>query len=227
MPLSRRSVMMIAPPAVAALATRPTRAARSTFGQDRGRLPGRATPEATSVTVQSDPAALLDALLAAPVTTPLFPSDTAEITVVEWIDDSDSDLDQAVGGAILQTGEDDNGNFMGPGVYIVHESPDAARAVFDAQLADNDSVFTESILGYSGVVSRSPGEAKPPAADIAPEDSTGSSLIAIVAGMVIVSAIGEGGDQAANDVRALANLAGMLDHLRTVRASETATPVTG
>lgn len=216
MPLNRRSLMRVAP-----------LTALTMVHQDRGHSPGQPTPDATPVTGQPDPATLLAKLLATQVTSPLFPSDTPGITVVEWIDESDSDLDLAIGGAILQTGEDDNGNFMGPGVYIVHERAETARSVFDAQLADDDSVFTESSLGYSGVVSRIPGAATPPGADVAPNDSPSSSLIAIIAGLVIVSAIGEGGDQPANDFRALANLAGMLDHLRAVQVIDMGTPVTG
>ncbi len=209
MPISRRSILRtasIAAPALSAL-----RAGRESLAQG-------ATSVATPASGQMSSRALLDALLATPVTTRLFPSDTPEMNVVEWIDESDTDLDGATGGVILQTGEDDNGNVMGPGVYIVHESPEMARAVFDIQLANDPGIATESILGFPGVITRIPGQVNPPGADVTSEEFPGSSLITIFAGPVIVSAIGDGGEPDANDVRALANLAGMLDHLRLVQA---------
>ncbi|MBA2470401.1 MAG: hypothetical protein H0V37_13435 [Chloroflexia bacterium] len=184
---------------------------------------GRAS-QATPVAGQPDARALLDALLDAPLTTTLFPSDTPAITVVEWVDEGDSDLVGAVGGVLLQTGEDNNGNFIGPGVYIVHPNPEAARSAFDAQLADNHEDETLSILDYPGAISRDPGDPGPPSADSA---EPSSSRIAIVVGPVIVSALSEGGGRAANDLRALANLAGMLDHLRLVQGATEATPVAG
>ncbi len=211
MPMSRRSILRAAPLSATALAA---------LVNQRTGLASQTTPEATPVAGQPDPLKLLEALITSPVTTTLFPSDTPAVTVTEWVDSSDSDLDGAAGGVILQTGEDDNGNFLGPGVYIVRPSPDAARTAFDAQLADNRDSGAQSILGYTGVIAHDPGDPGQTDADFA---ARASSLIAIVVGPVIVSAIGEGGEGDANDVRALAHLAGMLDHLRTVQASDEAT----
>ncbi len=89
-------------------------------------------------------------------------------------------------------------------------------------MAGNWDDETQSILGYSGVISRDPGDPGPTDADVT---AHASSLIAIVVGPVIVSAIGEGGERDANDVRALANLAGMLDHLRLVHAPNDGAPI--
>jgi len=215
MPITRRSILQTTPLAAVALAG---------LLNPRHSLAYQATPEATPVTGQPDPEALLEALITSPVSTTLFPSDTPAITVMKWIDESDSDLDGAIGGVLLQTSEDANGNFMGPGVYIVHPGPDAARAAFGAQLADNWDDEKLSILGYAGAISRDPGDSGPTDADFT---AHASSLIAIVVGSVIVSAIGEGGEREANDFRALANLAGMLDHLRSVQTANEATPVSG
>ncbi len=213
MPITRRSILHTTPLAAVALAG---------LLDPRHSLAHQATPEATPVSGQLDPQALLEALMTPPVSTTLFPSDTPAITVTEWIDESDSDLDGAIGGVLLQASEDANGNFIGPGVYIVHPGPDAARAAFGAQLADSREDETLSILGYAGAISRDPGDSGPTDAGIT---AHASSLIAIVVGSVIVSAIGEGGEREANDVRALANLAGMLDHLRMVQAPNEAAPV--
>lgn len=214
MSMTRRTILRSTPVAAALAALlHPGRARAS-----------QATPGATPVAGQPDARALLDALLDAPLTTTLFPSDTPAITVVEWVDEGDSDLVGAVGGVLLQTGEDDNGNVIGPGVYIVHPGAEAARAAFDAQVADNTEDSPLSILDYPGVISRNPGDPGPSSADF-PE--LASSLIAVVVGPVIVGAIGEGGEHGANDLRALANLAGMLDHLRLVQSAIEATPVAG
>jgi len=215
MPITRRAILQTTPLAAVALAG---------LLEPRHSLAYQATPEATPVTDQPDPEAWLEALITSPVSTKLFPSDTLAITVTEWIDESDSDLDGAIGGVLLQTSEDANGNFMGPGVYIVHPGPDAARAAFGAQLADNRDDEKLSLLGYAGAISRDPGDSGPTDAD---SRNRASSLIAIVVGSVIVSAIGEGGECEANDFRALANLAGMLDHLRSVQTANEATPVSG
>lgn len=212
MPMTRRTL----------LRTMPLAATLAALPKPRHSLGSQATPGATPVAGQPDPRALLEALLTTPVTTTLFPADTPPLTVTEWIDESDSDLDGAIGGVLLQTGEDANGNFQGPGVYIVHPGPDAARTAFDAHLPASRDDGKQSILGYVGAITRDPGDSGPTGTDVR---FPASSLIAMVVGPVIVSAIGEGGGRDANDLRALANLAGMLDHLRSVQASDQATPV--
>lgn len=97
-----------------------------------------ATPGATPVgegdqtlaerVAQVDPPLLLDALLSTPVTTPLFPSDTAPIEPVAWDDEGDTDLANTIGGVVFNTGYDENDNFISIGNVIVHPDTGSATA---------------------------------------------------------------------------------------------------
>ncbi len=81
---------------------------------------------------QIEPQTLLDALRSTPVTSPLFPADTPPIEPVVWDDTGDRDLENAVGGVVFNTGYDENDNFLGVGVAIVHPDAESASATMTA-----------------------------------------------------------------------------------------------
>lgn len=165
-----------------------------------------ATPAGTPIT--DDPEALLDRLLRAPVETPLFPADTGRIRPAPWIDEGDTDLIGTVGGVLMQTGQDENRNFIGPGVYIVFADERTAQARLDLQQAGADDsvdggdteVTPIEMAGYPGLTISSP-----------------DSIVTLLAvGPVIVSALVDPdlpGDPA---LRSLVNGAALLDHLLSI-----------
>lgn len=95
---------------------------------------GEATPESDRSLAdrvsQIDPQTLLEGLLATPVTTPLFPSDTASVEPVVWDDESDTDLEGTIGGVAFNTGYDENQNFIAVGNAVVHPDANSASARF-------------------------------------------------------------------------------------------------
>lgn len=146
------------------------------------------------------PAILNERLREVPVSSPLFPSDTGPLTVVDWSDTSDSDLVGTIGAMTIQdsTKSDDEGTI---GAFIVHPSAESALASMKEIAPDQVVIFdSPAVTSHEG----------------------GYSLVAIVKGPVIISAIGmtttpalDGtSENDAPDARALGNLAGMLDHLR-------------
>lgn len=178
-----------------------------------GAVAAQSTPVASPGSEPLPPEEVFQALLASEVTTPLFPADVGALGIVEWVDTSDTDLDGTIGGLLVRDttkGDDDDTALVG--AYIVH--PTAAMAVerLTGPEAQDEGTNPVEILGRQGVWQQS---------------GDGSSLLAVVQGTVIVSAIGipaggRGPDQPApaatgeTDNRALANLAGLLDHLRLV-----------
>jgi hypothetical protein len=172
----------------------------------------QSTPVASPNSEPLPPEEVFQALLASEVTTPLFPADAGSLGIVEWVDSSDTDLDGTIGGLLVQDMEKGNDDAALIGACIVH--PTSAMAV--ARLTNPEVIDSGTrpidILGRQGMWQQS---------------GDGSSLLAVVQGTVIVSAIGipaegRGPDQpnqtatGETDNRALANLAGLLDHLRMV-----------
>jgi len=99
-------------------------------------------------------------------------------------------------------GQDENRNFIGPGVYIVFADESTAQARLDLQRAGADEgVDTEvasiEMAGYPGVT-------------IVEPDST-VTLLAV--GPVIVSALGDPNLPGDPALRSVVNAAALLDHL--------------
>ncbi|MGC4192081.1 MAG: hypothetical protein QM589_13090 [Thermomicrobiales bacterium] len=148
-----------------------------------------------------------------PILSPLFPSDTGELAVLDWVDDGDEDLDGTAGAFLIQDtakGDDDNALI---GAYIVHPTVRSAEERMQQQATDGRDEHPMTLLGRSGASAQYPD---------------GYSLVAVVDGFVIVSATGgtlatgpdapDVTDFREADARALTHLAGLLDHLRTVMA---------
>jgi|GEM_PF-3170148 len=169
----------------------------------------QATPAGRSASSE----ALYQTLLTSTISSPLFPSDTGPLEIVEWIDSGDSDLDGAVGGLLVQdTAKEGDDALLA--VMIVHPDPETARARLTSD--SGESMQTVEILGRPGVWIQE-GE---------------YSLLGVAEGSMIVSAIGsiagaepvnvDGRDGPAlssngeTDFRAMANLVGTLDHIRMV-----------
>ena len=164
--------------------------------------PLRALASATPVADEDglSPAILNERLREVPVSSPLFPSDTGPLTIVDWADASDSDLVGTIGAMTLQDSAKSGDEGM-IGAFIVHPSAESAQARMREIAPDQVMLF-----GNPAVTAQ--------------ED--GYSLVAVVKGAVIISAVGMTRTPAldgtsandAPDARALGNLAGMLDHLR-------------
>ncbi|MGB3330850.1 MAG: hypothetical protein WBA46_17940 [Thermomicrobiales bacterium] len=148
-----------------------------------------------------------------PITSPLFPADQGPFTITDWIDPSDDDLTGTVGAFTVHAAaaaEDDTEGFVG--AYMIHPTVRAAEARMVHQTAPDPAGQASTLFGKPFVSGRF---------------SDGASLVGVVEGFVIVSAIGfrstpddltpESSDHQEQDARALANLAGLLDHLRLVR----------
>jgi len=167
-----------------------------------------ATPEATP---EVDAEQIFQLLRASQITSPLFPSDSGALVLVDWVDDSDKDLIGTVGALLVQDTSKGDSEAGLLGAYIVH--PTAASAEESIAQSAGDETTTESFTLFGDNAS-------------AQQDPSGYALIAIANGPVIVSAVGMpqsplGPDETAvdfreSDARAIGNLAGMLDHLRLV-----------
>ena len=164
--------------------------------------PAQALTSATPVADEDElsPEILNERLREVPVSSPLFPSDTGPLTVVDWSDTSDSDLVGTIGAMTIQDSgkSGDEGTI---GAFIVHPSAESAEARMREIAPDQVMLFgSPAVAQHEG----------------------GYSLVAIVKGPVIISAIGMTVTPALDgtsendepDARALGNLAGMLDHLR-------------
>jgi hypothetical protein len=169
----------------------------------------QATPAATPEGASSPPEALYQWLLSSTITSPLFPSDYGPLAIVEWVDDSDTDLDGVIGGLLVQDTTKGDADDAVIAACIVH--PTAESAIARLTATTDDETRPVEILGRQGVWVQ--------AGDY--------SLLGVVEGSVIISAIGSSGEERApdgpavstngeTDFRALANLAGMLDHMRMV-----------
>lgn len=174
-----------------------------------------ATPEGGSCTelvgtpVASDQGeAVLDLLIRTPVNTPLFPADTGTIRPAPWLDECDTDLRGTVGGVLMQTGQDENGNFIGPGVYIVFPDKTAAMARLDEQRAEAEEDFegvdsevgSIELSGNAGITIRNPDE----------------SYTLVAVGAVFVVGVADSTQPGDPALRSLANCLALLDHLLSV-----------
>ena len=164
-----------------------------------------------------DPEAVLEALLSTPVTTPLTPRDTPEVDPVPWEDESDTDLQSAVGGVLFQTGRDVRDNPIVMATAIVHADAASATAAL-AEVGPHEMqelyglpFFVQDFGDYAVAVAQvgylllAGGAETPPetasagpAASVSPTVASGSGRI---------------------HLRALANLAATLDHLEDVLAT--------
>lgn len=168
------------------------------------------------------PEAMLEALLSTPVTTPLVPRDTPEVEPVPWEDESDSDLDGAVGGVLFQTGFDDDDNPLVMATAIVADDADAAAARFaevgpaEIQELYGLPFFVQDFGDYAVAVVRVgylllAGGAEAPEEDAPIVDGTAAS--ATPAPKPHAGASGR------YHLRAISNLAATLDHLGDVLAT--------
>ena len=149
---------------------------------------------------QVKPAALFDALQTTPVSTPLFPADTPPIEPVLWDDESDTDLAGTIGGVVFNTGYDENDNFLGVGVAIIHADRESAAAAMATTGPAPKSFlgmpwFVQAVEDHAASVIQIghvllAGSAAPPAN---PEESSGPLAL-----------------------RSITHMAALLDHLDTV-----------
>lgn len=179
----------------------------STVLSQRTVLAQDATPPAGTPVVD-DPHALLERLLEAPVETPLFPADSGMVRARPWVDEGDTDLIDTIGGVLMQTGQDENRNFLGPGVYIVFPDPDAALARLDASITEAEEDFEGAESGVTSIEL-----AGYPGVTISEPDGT-VTLVAV--GPVIVSALADRHQPGDPTLRSLVNCVALLDHLQSV-----------
>lgn len=100
------------------------------------------------------------------------------------------------------------------GAFMIHPTVESAQERFGQALGDGDDEVGFTVFGYPGGWGHY---------------SDGSTVLAVVDGFVIVSALAKGPTRGTDeplatdfreaDARVLAHLAGMLDHLRTVTAN--------
>lgn len=172
----------------------------------QGAAPPVGTPAGTPVA--DDPEALLALLLEAFIETSLFPADTGMVRPRPWVAEGDTDLVDTVGGVLMQTGQDENRNFIGPGVYLVFPDAGAALARLDASIGEAEEDFEGAetqatsieMAGYPGFTISNP-------------DST-VTLLAV--GPVIGSALGNPNLPGDPALRSLVNGAALLDHLLSI-----------
>lgn len=151
---------------------------------------------------------LLDALVRTPVNTPLFPADTGTVRPEPWLDECDTDLIGTVGGVLMQTDQDEYGNFIGPGVYIVFPDEVAARTRLDEQRADAEAGFegiraevtSIELAGHPGIAVREPE----------------SVYVIVTVGQIVVAGLGDIALPGDPMLRAHVNCLALLDHLNTV-----------
>lgn len=224
MTLSRRLLMKSVAAGIATAAL--LLPARSALAQSSPGTPV-ATPAATPVASPAasfdsledallaiEPDELLTRLVDSEVTTSLFPSDTGPIDVREWDDTSDSDLENAVGGVLMQTGTDQNENFIGPGVYIIMHNVDDAAERLERVRTDRSTVKPITVAGFAGFVIIATNDVG--------EGEVASNVVTLLqVGYLLISASAEGPADGSTESRSAANAIGMLDHLRTVVESTT------
>ena len=170
-----------------------------------------ATPAGTPVV--ADPAALLSRLQAAPVQTPLFPADTGTVTARPWVNEVDRDLIDTVGGVVLETAQDAQGNSIGPGVYLVFPDAAAAQGRLDVSRVEAEfeagevTVTSIELAGYPGITIRE--------VDRATTGVAVGPVLAVGLGDTGLGVTSLPGDPA---LRSLVNCLALLDHLHTVMA---------
>lgn len=160
-------------------------------------MPG-ATPEGEPL----PPEVIFERLLASEITSPLFPSDTTGLTAVEWVDPSDTDLDGAVGGVMVRAGASEDAQPVG--AYIVHPTFDSAEQLIAPDGSPKTTLWSYDV-GWTSMEDMD-----------TTEENDSFAVIAARSGLVIASAFAQGAGTPGNQLRALANLAGLLDHLHGV-----------
>jgi hypothetical protein len=176
-----------------------------------------ATPEvSTPVTsfVPMSPEDMFGMLLAAPFSSPLLPADAGEIVVSEWIDDSDSDLDNAVGGLLF--GGSGEGEESSLGAMIVYHDEATAKDRVDPNSIQTDastSVYALSIGGAEGMtVVNIDG--------VSESDDDFSYAISVVSsGFVVISGGAEGVAHDELELRSVAHVVALFDHYQRVVTS--------
>lgn len=174
-----------------------------------------ATPEGVSCTelvgtpvARDQGESLLELLIRTPVNTPLFPQDADTIRPEPWLDEGDTDLRGTVGGVLMQSSQDENRNFIGPGVYIVFPDEAAAMARLDEQRAEAEEGFegiraevtSIKLAGHSGIAVR----------------ESDDIYVVMAVGPVIVSGLGDSALPGDPMLRAHVNCLALLDHLQSV-----------
>jgi hypothetical protein len=222
MTLNRRNLLLSVP--VGAVLGAVALPIRSILGQSSPGTPV-ATPAATPVAFPAasfdsledsllaiEPDELLSRLVDSEVTTTLFPSDTGPVDALEWDDTSDSDLENAVGGVLMQTDTDREGNFIGPGVYIVLRNVDDATerlATTETRDADPSAIKPVTIAGF-------PGFSIVASNDVGESEMELNAVTLLQVGYVLISALADGPAGGSAELRSAANAVGMLDHLQTL-----------
>lgn len=219
MTLSRRLLIKLVPAGIAAGAfSLPVRSALAQTPEGTPTKPPGATPEETRAAsfdsledalLAIEPDQLFSRLVDSEVTTPLFPSDTGPIDVREWDDASDSDLENAVGGVLMQTDTDQNENFIGPGVFIIMRNVDDAAELLETVQTDRSTVKPTTIAGFPGFAI---GETN----DVGEGEMASNAVTLLQVGYVLISALADGPTDGSTELRSVANAIGLLDHLRTV-----------
>lgn len=211
MALSRRILLHSLPAGIALGALSPP--ALPVLGQSRG-----ATPEAISQGSLEDallairPDSLLSRLMLRDVTTPLFPADTGKIEAREWVD---KDLFGSVGGVQMQTGTDENGNFIGPGVYIMLRNPADAtkrRESVKTSLSGQSNAKPITVGGFPGLTIIESNETT--IAGVEQPETSAISLLQV--GYLLINGVAVGPADGSTEFHSVANALGLLDHLRTV-----------
>ncbi len=188
MPVTRRT--LLSAPLISAGLTMPLHA----FAQG--------TPVATTEGEPLPPEVIFERLLESEITSPLFPSDATGLTVEEWVDPGDTDLEGAVGGVMVRAGTGDDAQPIG--AYVVHPTFDSAERRFASNGSPETTLWSYELWWYS-------------MEDMSTtEEDDSFAVIATRSGLVIVSAFAQGAGTPGNELRTLANLAGMLDHLHGV-----------
>jgi hypothetical protein len=164
------------------------------------------------------PEELLEALLDTPVAPDLFPPEFADVRTEPWIDESDTDLDDVVGGVFVTSGD----TLLG--VYIVHPSEESATTRFENLLIEEATPFEVDQPTLPERVS----VAGRPAWLINTDEIDGTSLVTLRVENVIVAGAVDPGfatpvpDRAATPVSAAETLAvteAVVNHLARVAGS--------
>jgi len=217
MTLNRRLLLQSIPVGIASGAL--SLPARSVLGQSRERT-SVATPTGSSAGSRSlenallaiEPDRLLSKLMTSTVTTTLFPSDTGTVEVLEWVDNSDTDLFGSVGGVLMQTSTDQNNNFIGPGVYIILRNVDDAterRETMETSALNRSSTTSITIGGFPGVTTAEPN-------DVADQSMESSAVTLLQVAYLVIAGAANGPADGSTEFRSVSNAVGLLDHLRTV-----------
>jgi hypothetical protein len=178
----------------------------------RAATPEVSTPETSFVALTSEE--IFEMLLAAPFSSPLVPADAGDIVISEWIDDSDSDLDEAVGGLFF--GGSAEGEEASLGAMIVYHDEATAKGRVDPEDYDPRSTMTVNAVSLGGATGLTVVEI-----DESDEfdDDFSYATTAVSAGFTVISGGAEGLPHDELELRSVANVVAMLDHYQRVVTS--------